>query len=219
MSAELGDWVDISRPVSSATPVWPGDTSWQFEWAWSMAEGSSVNVGALRGSTHTGSHADAPLHVDRDGDSIDRLPLSAFIGEAELIDLTDLDTVTGGASIETHHLSERVSGTAERLLLRTGCDWADGFPESFVALAPSAAAWCVEHQIRLMGTDAPSIDPFDSKSLNAHHTLLESGVVVLESLELTGLTVGRYELLALPLRLCGADASPVRAVIRRSARV
>ncbi|MFN2383478.1 MAG: cyclase family protein, partial [Gemmatimonadota bacterium] len=85
MSAE---WIDISRPVSPETPVWPGDTRWTFNWAWAVSEGASVNVGALGGSTHTGTHADAPRHLDITAAPIEALPLAAYLGPAAVVDLT-----------------------------------------------------------------------------------------------------------------------------------
>ncbi|MFN2383587.1 MAG: cyclase family protein, partial [Gemmatimonadota bacterium] len=111
-------------------------------------------------------------------------------------------------------LAARGHGGATRLLVRTGCDWRGGFPPAFRGLAPDAAAWCVAERLVLVGTDAPSVDPFDSTSLAAHRVLMAGGIAVLESLALEGVEAGPYELVALPLRLLGADASPVRAVLR-----
>ncbi|HEU4464662.1 MAG TPA: arylformamidase, partial [Gemmatimonadota bacterium] len=105
------------------------------------------------------------------------------------------------------------AGSIERLLLRTGCDWSSGFPSRWRALSADAAAWC--GPLRLVGTDAPSVDPAASASLDAHRVLGSSGVVILESLALAGIEPGRYALVAFPLRWIGADASPVRAALRR----
>lgn len=206
-------WIDLSRPAAPGVPVWPGDTPWSLAWGWSMAEGASVNVGRLGGSTHTGSHADAPLHVDPDGAPVDALDPAAFLGPADVLDLAG----EPGAPIGADELEAAAPPDAERLLLATGCDWSGGFPERFRALSPDAAAWCAERGLRLLGTDAPSVDPFDSKTLDAHHALIGGGVAILESLDLAAADSGRYELVALPLLLTGADASPVRAVARRIA--
>lgn len=204
----------MSRPVSEATPVWPGDIPWSFTMTSSMEEGAPANVGAIHGTTHAGTHADAPIHVDPSGPTIDRLPIDAFMGPAWLVEIS----AAGGPTIEAGELEAVVPEDAERLLLRTGCDWGRGFPASFRALSAEAARWCVSRRLRLVGTDAPSVDPFGTDSLEAHRALVAGGVAILESLDLAAHPSGRYELVALPLRLSGADASPVRAAIRSASR-
>lgn len=203
-------WLDVSRPISAETPVWPGDPPWRFALAASIARGDPTNVGAVSGTTHAGTHADAPFHVLEGGASIDALPLDAFVGAADLV------AVAGSAgAIEIAEIASALPDTpAPRLLLATGRSDADEF-HAFRGLSPAAAAWCVERGLRLVGTDAPSVDPPDSEGLEAHHALLGAGLAVLESLSLAGVDPGRYELVALPLRWTGADASPVRAALRR----
>jgi arylformamidase len=218
----MSGWIDVSRPLSDATAVWPGDTPWSFGLTSSMAAGAPANVGRVHGTTHAGTHADAPLHVDPAGDPVDRLPIDAFVGPAWLVDLTGRGaavggtgaTVAPGAAIAAEELAAAVPAGAERILLRTGCDWSGGFPATFRGLSVEASRWCVARGLRLVGTDAPSVDPFDADTLPAHHALVAGGVVILESLDLAVHPPGRYELVALPLRLAGADASPVRAAIR-----
>ena len=217
-----GGWIDVSRPVSDGTAVWPGDPPWRYRLRASIAGGDAANVGEVSGTTHAGTHVDAPLHVDPDGAAIDGLPLETFAGPAVLVDVSaggDLiepdDLEAAIRSVEPGARSDRsVAGeTIERLLLRTGCDWSSGFPSRWRALSADAAAWC--GALRLVGTDAPSVDPADSASLDAHRALGSSGVAILESLALAGIVPGRYALVAFPLRWIGADASPVRAALRR----
>lgn len=168
-------------------------------------------MGAVSGTTHAGTHADAPLHVLERGASIDRLPLDAFAGPADVVDLSRVE-----GAIEIGELEAALPGApAPRLLLATGCEETAGFPQGFRALSPAAAAWCMEQGFRLVGTDAPSVDPPGSETLDVHRALLSAGVAILESLALAGIDPGRYELVALPLRWVGADASPVRAALRR----
>ena len=108
----------------------------------------------------------------------------------------------------------RLAGV-ERLLLRTGRTIAEGaFPTDWPVLAPNVAAALVANGLRLLGVDAPSVDERESKSLDVHHAILGAGACVLENLDLSGVPEGRYELVALPQRLVGLDASPVRAVLR-----
>lgn len=202
-------WQDISRPVSSETPVWPGDPPWRYALAASITGGDGVNVGAVSGTTHVGTHADAPLHVLEDGAAIDALPLDAFAGPADVVDVSASEGAIGIAEIEAGLLDPPVP----RLLFSTGCG--EELLDRFRGLDPGAAAWCVRRGLRLVGTDAPSIDPPGSETLDAHRALLGAGVAILEGLALAGIGPGRYELVALPLRWVGADASPVRAALRR----
>ena len=174
------------------------------------AAGSSVNVAELRISAHTGTHADGPFHVADDGLRIGAAPLDAYLGSARVVDLRGATAID--ESIAAELLREQ---QPERLLFRTGC-WTDPavFPTAFPAISPGAAALFVEGGVKLVGTDAPSVDPFDSKELPTHNRFGAAGIAILENLLLDEVPEGDYELIALPLRLEEADASPVRAVLR-----
>lgn len=174
-----------------------------------MASGASVNLSALEMSPHVGTHADAPLHV-RDGwPASDTLPADAFIGPAVVIGLEE-----AGGAVEVGALAARLPSRVERLLLRTGRTIAAGsFPEAWPALTPACVRWLGGRGLRLLGVDAPSVDDRQSKTLDTHHALFEMGASVLENLDLRGVADGRYELIALPLRVEGLDAAPVRAVL------
>lgn len=221
-AAATGGWIDVSRPVANGTAVWPGDPPWRYRLAATIAGGDAANVGEVSGTTHTGTHVDAPLHVDPDGAAIDELPLDTFAGPALVVDLS-----ASGELIEVPDIEAAIERAGpggpigesdrplERILLRTDCDWSEGFPRRWRALSAAAAAWCVAQGARLVGTDAPSVDPEPSGSLDAHRTLAAAGVAILESLALAGIAPGRYALVAFPLSLTGADASPVRAALRR----
>ena len=207
-------WIDVSRPVSADTPVWPGDPPWRFRLSGAIERGDALNVGEVAGTTHVGTHADAPLHVDAEGASIDALPIDAFVGPATVIDVAGGEGAIGRGEIEAALASAGIEPT-ERLLLMTGCDWSTGFPTRCRGISTRAVEWCGERGVRLIGTDAPSVDGLDSENLDAHRALAAAGVATLESLALAGIEPGRYELIALPLRWVGADASPVRAALRR----
>lgn len=209
-----GGWIDVSRAVTDGMPVWPGDPPWRYRLASTFEGGAPVNVGEVRGTTHAGTHADAPFHVDPAGAGIDALPLEAFAGPADVVDVSGREGLIHHEEIEAA-LAAAGTGGPERLLLRTGCDWSAGFPTTCRGLAPGAATWCRERGLKLVGTDAPSVDPLDSDTLDAHRVLVGSGVAIVESLALAGIEPGRYELVAFPLRWIGADASPVRAALRR----
>lgn len=203
--------LDISRPVRTGAPVWPGDAPCQLLWTMRRDAGATVNVAELRLSAHTGTHADGPFHVSDAGARIGAAPLDAYVGPALVVD------ARGREMIEPDLLAGVLGAASvpERVLFHTGA-WrdADEFPTEFAAIAPSAASMLAGAGVRLVGTDAPSIDPFDSKNLPAHNRFGAAGVAILENLLLDGVAPGRYHLTAFPLRLEEADASPVRAVLQ-----
>jgi arylformamidase len=202
---------DISVLVRPGTPEWPGDVPFSCGWTCRIAEGASINLSSIAGSPHVGTHADAPLHVHDGWPASDALPLGAFLGDALVLDVSDAET--GPLSLRAD--DPRLSGV-ERLLLHTGRTIAGGrFPDAWPTLSAATAAALARGGLRLLGVDAPSVDERESKTLDVHHALFGGGAFVLENLDLRGVTPGRYELVALPQRLEGLDAAPVRAVLRR----
>lgn len=199
---------DISQPLGTDTPVWPGDQPVRLDWTMSRGRGDSVNVAALTLSVHAGTHADGPRHCDDDGARPAELDLSTFLGPALVVDGRGRDT------LDVDALEGLDFGGAERILFRTRtAGEAASFPVRFAALTPELAQRLGDAGIRLVGTDAPSVDPFDSKTLTAHRALANGGVAILENLVLDDVEPGRYTLVALPLRLVEADSSPVRAAL------
>ena len=176
---------DISRPVAPGVWVWPGDRAYECSLTWAMAQGASCNVGQFTMSCHTGTHMDAPFHFAEGGHRAERIPLDHCVGECEVLPLA--------------RLRESVS---ERVLVRAG-----GFAPSVDDLD------ALGRPLKLFGTDFHSVDPMDSPTLDAHRALWEMGAVILEELDLSRVADGRYELFALPLKLEGMDAAPVRAVL------
>lgn len=202
---------DITRTVSPATHVWPGDTPFSAVHVLRRAAGSSVNLTTLTLSAHTGTHADAYYHYDDAGAHPAQMPLDAYIGRARVV------TVERRAGALTPDDFSGVSlANAERLLLRS---WVsdlpdDQWPDEFPYLSVELIEWLVSLKIRLIGLDSPSVDAFASQELPCHHALLRHGLVNLESLMLRGVPDGDYDLSALPLKLDGVCGSPVRAVLR-----
>lgn len=203
---------DISQPVGEWTAVWPGDHEVQVDWTMSRRRGDSVNVAAIALSVHAGTHADGPLHFSDLGPSVGELPLDAYVGPALVVDARGRDAIDD-AALENVELEG-----VERVLFCTRAAGADAtvFPGDFVALDPALAERLADAGVRLVGTDAPSVDPLDSTSLDAHHALASRGIAILENLALSDVAPGRYTLIALPLRLVEADSSPVRAVLVES---
>lgn len=200
---------DITHPLGNGSAPWPGDTAFSLELTWRMAEGASVNVSRLTLSPHNGTHADAPFHYDPNGLTMAEVPPDRYIGPARLVALE------GRASVSLADLAKLdLSGTT-RLLVRTGsCPDPIHFYPDFTYFEPAAVAYLAQNGIGLIGTDAHSMDPADSKDLPAHHACRGAGILILENLNLATVPTGDYELIALPLKLAGADGSPVRAVLR-----
>jgi arylformamidase len=201
---------DISIALSADTPEWPGDTAYSCGWTSRISESSSVNVSSFTTSPHVGTHADAPLHV-RDGWSASHeLPLEAFFGPALVLDVSSFDREIDIRIIDS------VIGDAklERLLLKTGRSIASGeFPESWPVLSESSARELLGRGLRLLGVDAPSVDPRDSKDLPVHKMIFAGNACILENLDLRRISAGAYGLIAFPLKMMSLDAAPVRAVL------
>ena len=201
---------DISQPLWPDLPVWPGDTPFHSSPTWTLGPDVPVNVAAFTASTHTGAHADAPLHYDPAGAPIDAVALDAYLGPCLLVDARGC-----GALIEPDFVEANVPPGTERVLFRTYERFPhDGWTSAFTAVHPAAITVLAERGVRLIGLDSPSLDPQDSKSMDAHLAILRTDMRVLEGLVLDEPPPGDYELIALPLRLAGLDASPVRAVLR-----
>jgi arylformamidase len=201
---------DISPAVDGNTPVWPGDTVVRIDRAWRMEAGSPVNVGRLTLSPHTGAHADAPLHYDADGAAIGAVPLDPYLGRCRVI-----HCIGAAPLVRPEHLAAHLHGVPPRVLLRTYSKaplvhW----DSAFCAVAPQTIDVLAEHGVKLVGIDTPSLDPEQSKTMDAHRRVGEHGMAVLEGLVLDAVAPGDYELIALPLKLASLDASPVRAVLR-----
>ena len=175
---------DISVPVAPGTWVWPGDRPYERAWTSRIADGAACNVGEIALSCHTGTHIDAPYHFAETGAAVDAIPLEACVGPAVVLPLA------------------RLAGTAaERVLVRAG------------GAAPTVGAIEQLRRLRLFGIDGPSVDPMESTALDVHHALWRQGAVILEGLDLSAVPDGEYQLIALPLRLVGMDAAPVRAIL------
>lgn len=199
---------DISQPVGTRTAVWPGDHPFGIEWSLRRGAGDAVNVAVVTMSVHTGTHIDGGYHFDDDGRRAADLALDAYIGPALVVD------APGAAELGVDAIRGLDLEREKRILFRTRAAVdATRFPESFAAITPELASALADGRVLLVGTDAPSVDPRDSKTLDAHHRLHAGGVAILENLLLSEVAPGRYTLVALPLKLTEADSSPVRAVL------
>jgi arylformamidase len=200
---------DLTPPISERLRVWPGDTPPRREVLLDIRRGDEITLSTLHATAHLGAHADAPSHYGLNAPAIDARRLDYYLGPCQVI----RTPVPRGGFVTPDDV--RVPVTAERVLLATGT-YPDPelFNEDFAALSPALVEWLHRRGVRLLGIDTPSVDPFDSKELPAHKTFLKHDMAILEGLVLGDVPEGLYELSALPLRLVGFDASPVRAVLR-----
>lgn len=202
---------DITRTVSPALKVWPGDTAYQASYALRLSEGASVNLTTLTLSAHTGSHADAYYHYEAEDLHPAAMPLDAYIGLASVVTVTRRD----GALTPDEFTGIDFSQTPRLLIHSHVSDLPDEqWPTEFPYLSVGLIDWLAERGVRLIGLDSPSVDAFDSTHLSCHHALRRHGMVNLETLLLRDVPDGVFELIAPPLKLDLACGSPVRAVLR-----
>lgn len=199
---------DISPPVDEHAAVFPGDTVYSQRLHFSLTSDGPVNVNSITMSPHTGAHADAPMHYVTAGKAAGALDLGPYLGPCRVIHCIDC-----GPLVLPEHIAHAMVDLPPRVLLRTARTanqaWA-----AFTAIAPKTLALLATKNVVLVGIDTPSVDPADSQSLPSHHQLLTNNMRNLECLVLDDVPEGDYELIALPLKLMRADASPVRAILR-----
>lgn len=200
---------DISPAISPDLPVWPGDARFTSSGTWDIADACPVKVSRISLSTHTGAHCDAPSHYEQQGLPIDAVALDAYLGACRVIHCI------GAAVVEPRHIEHALQDVPPRVLLRTyvnapQTEW----DPNFGSVAAATITLLAQHGVKLIGIDTPSLDPQDSKTLDAHHAVHAHRMAILEGIVLDAIAEGDYELIALPLKLRGMDASPVRAVLR-----
>jgi arylformamidase len=202
---------DISPPVHPGSPVFPGDAAFSLDWAARIGPGCPVNVSTLRLSPHTGAHADAPLHYADDGAAIGNVPLLPYLGPCRVI-----HAIGASPLVQWHHVAHATAGLPPRVLVRTYARAPiNAWDDALAAYAPELIERLADLGVLLVGIDTASIDPASSKTLDSHQVIRRRGLRVLENLVLDDVPEGDYELIALPLKLMTACASPVRAVLRK----
>lgn len=202
--------IDISPPVDSTIAVWPGDTPFARNVSVDLAKGDHLTLSDVHTTLHVGAHTDAPSHYVAGGEDIAVRSLHYYLGACVVVHVPD---ARGRRILPADLAGKRI--TAARVLIAT-----DTFPdprawnEDFASLSPELVDWLHDRGVITVGIDTPSIDPFESKELEAHQAMARHDMANLEGLVLDRAAEGMYELIALPLRIVGADASPVRAVLR-----
>jgi arylformamidase len=205
--------IDISLTIGPDLLVWPSDPAVEVERRRSIASGDGANVSELRIGTHTGTHVDPPIHFVEGTGGIDRVAVEVLVGPAVVADLRGK-----GGPLDAMDLEKAVPPGTERLLLLTDNSllWRRlpvTFPDEYTCLSPDAATWLVEHGVRLVGTDFLSIEKRGAEGHPVHRSLLGSGVVIVEGLDLGEVEPGPYDLVCLPLKILDGDGGPARAVL------
>jgi len=200
-------WIDVSRPLSPRTPVWPGDRALELN----QVNLNDLLVTALSTTCHVGTHIDAPLHLNSGGIAVHEIPLGRLIGPAEVVRLPD-----GCAAAVPEDMPSGWVPRHSKILLRSDSQAVDSpIVDGFTGLTARLINWLADHGVSTLGIDTPSVDEFSSTDLEAHHALVERGMTWIEGLDLGGVEAGCYMLVALPLPLRMTEAAPVRAILRK----
>jgi len=206
------NWIDVSVPLYTGMAHWPDNPPVEIERVMSIERGDAANVSKLSFGAHTGTHMDAPLHFLRDGISIDQMPLSATMGRARVIEISDPESVKP-AELEPYGIQ-----LGERVLFKTRnsqhCWHTDTFVKDFVYISREAAVYLAKLQVQTVGVDYLSVGGFFKDGAETHHALLGAGIWIIEGLNLSQVQTGDYDLLCLPLKLRGSEGAPARAVLR-----
>jgi arylformamidase len=200
---------DISPPIAPDSPLFPGDEPYSQRWTARIGPGSPVNLTAITMSPHIGAHADAPLHYADAERAIGEVDLTPYLGRCRVV-----HAIGPSRLIQPDDLVGSSKDLPPRVLVRTCENAPTVWSDSFSSFAPETIAWLGSLGVKLVGIDSQSVDPAESKTLDSHHQLLRLDLRVLENLVLDDVPAGDYELIALPLKLMQACASPVRAVLR-----
>ncbi|MFL7892459.1 MAG: cyclase family protein [Anaerolineales bacterium] len=203
---------DITLTISPELPTWPGDPKIELERVRKIEEGSNANVSRVEMGVHTGTHVDAPFHFLPDGYTVDKLDLSLLAGRAYVLHLQDVDLITASV-LDNAQIPPRT----RRVLFKTRNSdyWASGSPDfqtEFVGISEDGAEYLVRRGVKLVGVDYLSVAPY-GQSRPTHEILLSAGVVIVEGLDLSEVSQGRYTIYCLPLKLAKSDGAPARAIL------
>lgn len=212
MQSQMDKIIDISVTLSEDTVIYPGDPAPEYMLFCSLADGGIANVGGMMHGLHHGTHVDVPYHFKDGARTIEQMPLEHWVGPALVVDATNEDVCVSAKTLEGIDL-----GKHKRILLKTknSLDYykRPQFYEKFIYLDKSACEALAAHKVLTVGLDYITVDPYGTRDFPAHHTLLGSGVCIIECINLDGVEPGEYYLMCLPLKLDGTDGANARAVL------
>lgn len=199
--------IDITPVITENIAVFPGDTTFQRNELLSFKNGNNLVLSSITTTVHLGAHTDAPSHYHADGKTMEERDLSFYMGDCQVIEVENKKE-----RILPEDLKDEIS--AKRVLFKTGTfpdpnNWND----DFTALSPELINFLAQKGVCLVGIDTPSVDPANDKELLTHNAIYKTDMAILEGIVLEEVKPGRYDMIALPLPLAGADASPVRAIL------
>ena len=202
--------IDITPEIHQGIGVYPGDVPFQRELSYSTDNGDHMTLSSIKTTLHLGAHTDAPNHYVKGGEGISERPLDYYIGPCQVIDVSSVASPSG--LIVSQDLN-RIEIETTRILFKTMSFNHNSWNNDFCALSEGLIKELVKQGVKLVGIDTPSIDLIDSKDLKAHNVVAKNNMGILEGIDLTYADEGRYQLVALPLKIKDADASPVRAIL------
>ncbi len=208
---EFTEIIDISPAISSQIAVFPGDKSFEENFSLQMNKGDNLTLSSMHTTLHLGAHTDAPSHYHASGESIEKRNLSLYLGKTQVIAVN----VSRGERISMKHVQGKEI-VAPRVLFKTlTFPNANQWNSDFAALSPELIEHLSQQKVQLVGLDTPSVDLAEDKELLTHNKIYEKNMAILEGVVLDHVSEGVYQLIALPLKIIGADATPVRAVLLR----
>ena len=206
-------WIDISVSLRDAMVHWPGDPPISIRRVQDMEQGDTANLSMVSMGAHSGTHIDAPIHFIQQGACVDKMPLDAAVGRARVIEIRDSESIKPEELLR-HHIRR-----GERILFKTRNSsyvWRnDKFVEDFVFISDEAASFLAERCVRIVGVDYLSVGSFKRGGSHVHKILLGADIWIIEGLDLSRVSHGKYELICLPLKLEQGDGAPARAILRR----
>lgn len=205
-------WIDVSIPLRSGMVHWPGDPDVMIKQVLRMDRGDDCNVSTISMSAHTGTHIDSPYHFIKSGIGIDKMPLSAMVGQARVIEIKDTE------SIKPEELRSYRIQKGERILFKTlnslRCWNVENFIEDFVYIITEAVRFLAKKKVRTIGVDYLSVGGYKTNINEVHRILLGAGIWIIEGLDLSKVKEGNYEMFCLPINIVNGDGAPARAVLR-----
>jgi len=209
----MQNWIDVSIPISSELPVWPGDPTPQLTWLSQISGGEGINLSKIDMSLHSGTHIDAPSHFIEGGLAIDEIPLELLIGEVQVINVPKELKIIKDSFLNTlnYEIPKKIFFKTNNSFMHYLHD--KNFLKDYVGIDRSGAKWLVDHKVKVVGIDYLSVAPY-WEAAETHRILLEANVIVIEGLDLSRIQEGAYRFICLPISIKGREAAPVRVVVQ-----
>lgn len=207
---------DISVPITPAIPVWPGDPPVDIQQVADITAGESANISRINMGVHCGTHIDAPRHFINGAKTVGEIPLDKLIGKVYVMEIDHKEEVISDIVLRQHPKHDMLE-KASKVIFRTRNSvlWHESpttFRKDYVGINTAGAVYLSQLHLDLIGIDYLSVAPYDD-TLQPHQILLAGETVLLEGLNLSGVSSGEYDLFCLPLNLPQCEGSPARVVL------